>query len=168
MPDYCRNRVPGGTFFFTVNLLDRRSDLLVAQIDILRDTVRRVRARAPFHIDAWVVLPDHLHCLWTLPEDDADFPGRWRAIKTAFVKCLTIGESRSPIMTSRGERGIWQRPVWGAHDTRRSGLCGSHGLHAFQPGETRCRRAPGGLAAFVVSSVRRRRAVSRRVEGRQR
>ena len=65
MPDYRRNRVPGGTFFFTVNLLDRRSDLLVAQIDILRDAVRRVRARAPFHIDAWVVLPDHMHCLWT-------------------------------------------------------------------------------------------------------
>ena len=59
MPDYRRNRVPGGTFFFTVNLLDRRSDLLVTQIDILRAAVRRVRARAPFRIDAWVVLPDH-------------------------------------------------------------------------------------------------------------
>jgi hypothetical protein len=58
-----------------VNLLDRRSDLLVAQIDALRDAVRR----APFHIEAWVVLPDHMHCLWTLPEGDADFPGRWRA-----------------------------------------------------------------------------------------
>ena len=65
MPDYRRNRVPGGTFFFTANLLDRRSDLLVTQIDALRDAVRQVRARAPFHIDAWVVLPDHLHCLWT-------------------------------------------------------------------------------------------------------
>jgi putative transposase len=53
-----------------------------------------------------------MHCLWTLPEDDADFPGRWRAIKTAFVKCLTIGESRSPIMTSHGEQGIWQRRYW--------------------------------------------------------
>ena len=74
MPDYRRNRVPGRTFFFTVNLLDRRI-WLVAKIDLLRDAVRRVRARAPFHIDAWVVLPDHLHCLWTLPEDDADFPG---------------------------------------------------------------------------------------------
>jgi REP-associated tyrosine transposase len=62
----CRhNRAPGGTFFFTVNLLDRRSNLLVANIDALRDWVRRVRARAPFHIDAWVVLPDHMHGLWT-------------------------------------------------------------------------------------------------------
>jgi putative transposase len=81
MPDYRRNRVPGGTFFFTVNLRDRRSDLLVAQIDLLRGAVRRVRARASFRIDAWVVLPDHLHCLWTLPQGDAEFPGRWRAIK---------------------------------------------------------------------------------------
>jgi REP element-mobilizing transposase RayT len=78
MPDYRRNRVPGGTFFFTVNLRDPRSDLLVTQIDIMRNAVRRVRARTPFRIDAWVVLPDHMHCLWTLPQGDADFPGRWR------------------------------------------------------------------------------------------
>ncbi len=66
MPDYRRNRVPGGTFFFTANLLDRRSDLLVTQIDALRDAVRQVRARAPFHIDACgSVLPDRMHCLWT-------------------------------------------------------------------------------------------------------
>jgi putative transposase len=63
MPNYRRNRLPGGTFFFTVNLLDRRSDLLVAQIDRLRGAVRRVRAQRPLRIDAWVVLPDHLHCL---------------------------------------------------------------------------------------------------------
>src|SRR5438132_13625497 len=65
MPDYRRNRVPGGTSFFTVNLLDRRSNLVVARTDALRDAVRQVRARGPFHIDAWVVLPDHMHCPWT-------------------------------------------------------------------------------------------------------
>jgi REP element-mobilizing transposase RayT len=65
MADYRRNRVPGGTVFFSVNLLDRRSNLLVTNIDALRDSVRRVRARAPFHTDAWVVLPDHMYCLWT-------------------------------------------------------------------------------------------------------
>jgi putative transposase len=112
MPDYRRNRIPGGTFFFTVNLVDRRSDLLVEQIDALRDVVRQVRRRAPFRIDAWVVLPDHMHCLWTLPEGDADFPSRWRAIKTAFAKSLPVDEARSPVMTSRGERGIWQRRYW--------------------------------------------------------
>ena len=91
MPDYRRNRVPGGAYFFTVNLLDRRSDLLLKQIDILGDAVRRARTRAPFHIDAWVVLPDHMHCLWTLPPGAADFPARWRAIKIAFVKSLPAG-----------------------------------------------------------------------------
>src|ERR1700738_3616290 len=112
MPDYRRNRVPGGTFFFTVNLLDRRSNLLVARIDALRDAVRRARARRPFHIDAWVVLPDHLHCLWTLPEGDCDFPGRWRAIKTAFSKSLPATERRNSVMVRRGEGGIWQRRYW--------------------------------------------------------
>jgi putative transposase len=76
VPDYRRNRVPGGTFFFTANL----RDLLVTQIHALRDAVRQVRRHAPFRIDAWVVLPDHMHCLWTLPAGDADFPGRWRTI----------------------------------------------------------------------------------------
>jgi len=112
MPDYRRNRVPGGTFFFTVNLLDRHSDLLVARINALRDAIGKVRGRTPFHIEAWVVLPDHMHCLWTLPEGDADFPGRWRAIKIAFSKSLPIAEPRSPVMTRRGERGIWQRRYW--------------------------------------------------------
>jgi putative transposase len=94
MPDYRRNRVPGGTYFFTVNLLDRRSDLLVARIDGLRNAVRQVAAKSPFHIDAWVVLPEHMHCLWTLPEGDTDFSGRWRAIKTAFSKTLPPVERR--------------------------------------------------------------------------
>jgi putative transposase len=84
MPDCRRNRVPGGTFFLTVNLLDHRSNLLVARIDALRDVVRQARARASFHTDAWVVLPDHMHCLWTLPQGDA--------IKTALAKSLPIGE----------------------------------------------------------------------------
>lgn len=96
MPDYRRNRVPGGTYFFTVNLHDRRSDLLVARIDGLRDAVRQAHARHPFHIDAWVVLPDHMHCIWTLPDGDADFSGRWKAIKTAFSKRLPATEDRSP------------------------------------------------------------------------
>jgi putative transposase len=112
MPDYRRNRVPGGTFFFTVNLRDRRSDLLVTQIGALRVAVRQARARAPFRIDAWVVLPDHMHCLWTLPEGDPDFSGRWRAIKIAFVKSLPASEPRSAVMSRRRERGIWQRRYW--------------------------------------------------------
>jgi hypothetical protein len=63
MPDYRRNFVPGGTYFFTVALLERKRDLLVAEIAALRDAVRRVKRLYPFDIVAWVVLPDHLHCI---------------------------------------------------------------------------------------------------------
>ena len=112
MTDYRRNRVASGTYFFTVNLADRRSDLLVRHIDALRDAVRQPRASAPFHIDASVVLPEHMHCLWTLPKGDTDFSRRWPAIKTAFSKRLPQGEHRSASRVSKGERGIWQRRFW--------------------------------------------------------
>ncbi len=69
-------------------------------------------ARSPFHIDAWVVLPDHMHCVWTLPDGDADFPGRWRAIRTAFSKSLPATEARNPVQVRRGERGVWQHRYW--------------------------------------------------------
>jgi putative transposase len=112
LPNYHRNLVPGGTYFFTANLRDRRSDLLVTHIETLREAVRQARRRAPFHIDAWVVLPDHMHCIWTLPEGDADYPSRWRAIKMAFSKSLPPVENRTPVLLKRGERGIWQRRYW--------------------------------------------------------
>jgi len=73
MTDYRRNRVPGGTFFFTVNLHDHCSHLLIDQIDLLRAAVSHAKRRVPFHIDAWVVLPPHMHCLWTLPEGDTNY-----------------------------------------------------------------------------------------------
>ena len=112
MPDYRRNRVPGGTYFFTVNLLERRNGLLVERIDAFREAVRAVRARHPFHIDAWVVLPDHTHCVWTLPLGDMDYSSRWKAIKIAFAKSLPKTERLSAARARKGERGIWQRRFW--------------------------------------------------------
>ena len=112
MPDYRRNRVPGGSYFFTVNLRDRRSDLLITHIESLRRVVRETRHHLPFHIDARVVLPDHLHCLWTLPEGDADFPSRWRVIKASFSKNLPRSAVPIPSGLRPGERGIWQRRYW--------------------------------------------------------
>jgi putative transposase len=112
MPDYQRNRVPGGTYFFTVNLQVRTSRLLITEIDHLRRAVQWARSRAPFHIDAWVVLPNHMHCIWTLPEDDADFSRRWNEIKMGFSKAIPKTEDRSAVNKRRGERGIWQRRFW--------------------------------------------------------
>ena len=80
MPNYRRHRVPGGTYFFTVNLLERKRSLLVDEIESLRAAVRKVRAAQPFAIDCWVVLPDHMHSVWTLPPGDADYSSRWKAI----------------------------------------------------------------------------------------
>jgi putative transposase len=112
MPDYRRWRIPGGSYFFTINLLERRSDLLVRHIDALRAAVRRTRRERPFRIDAWVVLPEHLHFVLTLPEGDDDFSNRIKAIKIRFVRALPPTERRSTVRVARGERGIWQRRFW--------------------------------------------------------
>jgi putative transposase len=112
MPNYRRAFVPGGCWFFTATLLNRRSRLLTENIDALRDATHRTRERFPFHIDAFVVLPDHIHAVWTLPPDDADFSLRWRQIKVRFAKSIPKGEWLSPVRQARGERGIWQRRFW--------------------------------------------------------
>lgn len=101
--------------FFTVALADRRSDLLVREIDHLRAAVRVTLAEHPFSIDAWVVLPDHMHCLWTLPETDADFSVRWKKIKSRFTKFVDRTGPRSSSKVAKGEAGIWQRRFWEHH-----------------------------------------------------
>jgi putative transposase len=88
MTDYRRNRVPGGTFFFTVRLLERGSTLLTEHFSAFGEAMRQARSRRPFHVDAWVVLPDHAHAIWTLPPGDHDCASRWRAVKIAFSKAL--------------------------------------------------------------------------------
>ena len=112
MPHYIRATIPGGTFFFTVALLERRRRLLVEHIDELRAAFRNVRRTRPFAIDAVVILPDHLHCIWTLPAGDADFSTRWRLIKAAFARSIPNGERLSTRRERTGERGIWQRRFW--------------------------------------------------------
>ena len=112
MTGYRRNFIAGGSFFFTVNLAERRLRLLTEHIEELRDAFRKVRRRHPFTIDAMVALPDHLHAAWTLPEDDADYATRWQLIKSAFSHSLPPGERISDSRAARGERGIWQRRYW--------------------------------------------------------
>jgi len=112
MANYRRDRIPGGTWFFTVTLANRKSDLLTREIGCLREAVRRVRHDWPFHIDAWVVLPDHIHAVWTLPEGDRDFSTRWRLIKSCFSRGMPRMERVSASRLRKGERGIWQRRFW--------------------------------------------------------
>jgi putative transposase len=108
---YRRNRVAGGTYFFTVTLYDRGSRVLVEHIDLLRTSFRAAIESRPFSMDTIVILPDHLHALWTLPPGDNDYPGRWRAIKSMFTRgCIKKG-----IILRRNEKGeydLWQRRYW--------------------------------------------------------
>jgi putative transposase len=113
MRTYIRTRISGGTYFFTLAVSDRRNGaLLTENADALREAFRQVRRAHPFTLDAVVVLPDHLHCLWTLPPGDSDYPMRWRLIKGRFSRVLPADEAVSPSRQRRGERGIWQRRYW--------------------------------------------------------
>jgi len=96
----------------TVNLRHRRQRLLVDHIDVLRAATAWTMQRRPFRIDAFVVLPDHLHAIWTLPENDTDFSTRWRLIKSRFAAAIPKAEEITAGPLRRGERGIWQRRFW--------------------------------------------------------
>ena len=90
MPAYRRLHVPGGTYFFTANLADRSRCLLVEHVAALRESWRDVERDHPFSTLAAVVLPDHLHVIWTLPPDDADFSTRLRLLKSGFTRRLRV------------------------------------------------------------------------------
>lgn len=109
---YRRALIPGSTYFFTVALADRKSSLLIEQVDRLRESIRVVKLRHPFEIVAMVVLPDHLHAVWQLPTEDADYPKRWSLIKAGFSRGIPKGECVRPSRTAKRERGIWQRRYW--------------------------------------------------------
>ena len=99
MSEYRRYYIKGGTWFFTVNLRNRRSQLLTTQYQMLRHAIIKVKRDRPFEINAWVVLPEHMHCIWTLPEGDDDFSSRWREIKKQFTHAC-------------GLKNIWQPRFW--------------------------------------------------------
>ncbi len=115
MARYRRANADGACYFFTV-VTERRQRILT-EPDIraaLRDAIEKVRIKRPFQIDGWVLLPDHLHAIWTLPPGDADFSTRWRLIKARFSRGLPVGALRASHV-KRHERGIWQRRFWEHH-----------------------------------------------------
>jgi putative transposase len=111
MVRYRRNFLPGGSYFFTVTLADRTSSALVDHVTALRMAFRIARRERPFTIDAIVILPDHLHAIWTLPPGDADFSGRWRRIKAHFTHRL-VAAGTSVERRRNGEYALWQRRFW--------------------------------------------------------
>ena len=112
MTNYRRNRLKGGTYFFTVAVAQRNLDILVQHVQYLKAALRNEHQRAPFTNLALVVLPDHLHAIWRLPHDDADYSNRWRRIKAEFSRALPFDEGVSASREMKGERGIWQRRFW--------------------------------------------------------
>jgi len=112
MRQYIRYRIPGGCYFFTVVLACRTGRYLVDHIHTLRAAFHEVKQAHPFRLDALVILPDHLHCIWTLPEGDDDFPTRWFLIKSSFARALPQIEQRSASRIRKGERSVWQRRYW--------------------------------------------------------
>jgi putative transposase len=109
---YRRADVKGGTYYFTVNMAERNNSLLIDEIDILRSMMNKVKKQHPFKLDAMVVLPDHLHALWTLPIGDNDFATRWMLIKSGFSRAIPKLERINKSRQLKGERGIWQRRYW--------------------------------------------------------
>ena len=113
MVQYRRNFVRGGTYFFTVTLKNRRASLLVDHAELLIAAIRRVRDLHPWQTDAMVVLPDHLHAIWTLPDGDANYPVRWRMIKALFTKnlCDQTGTEGTPWQSR-----YWEHTIRDDHD----------------------------------------------------
>ena len=109
---YRRSLIAGGTYFFTLNLADRSSDLLVRHMDDLRTVLAQVKQAHPFTLIAMVALPEHLHAIWRLPPNDVDYPMRWSLIKAGFSRRIEKTEHVGASRAAKRERGIWQRRYW--------------------------------------------------------
>ena len=112
MVQYRRNLLPGGTYFFTQTLQDRCADYLTQHIDLLRMAMKKTQQQAPFKIVAIVVLPEHMHTIWTLPENDNQYANRWRLIKSYFTQSLCMRHTPKIYKNKRGEYNLWQTRYW--------------------------------------------------------
>jgi putative transposase len=115
MSRYIRFPLRGATYFFTVNLQDRGARHLVDHVADLRSCFASVKAAHPFRIEAMVVLPEHLHAIWTMPADDADFSRRWMLVKQAFTRRLQASgllDESAAVPRAKGRRSLWQNRFW--------------------------------------------------------
>jgi len=117
MPNYRRTYQAGGMYFFTL-VTHRRRHLFTEStaIEYLRETIAQEKAQHPFDLTAIVLLPDHIHCIWELPENDDDFSKRWGRIKSRFTKAWLAHSGReaeiSKARNHHRERGVWQKRFW--------------------------------------------------------
>ena len=111
MVNYRRSQIKGGTYFFTVNLQNRKETYLTNYIEQLRESFRTTKQQYPFEIIASVILPDHLHIILKLPEDDVNYSARWKAIKSKFTRLL-IKKGVWLKKNKKGEYNLWQRRFW--------------------------------------------------------
>jgi putative transposase len=113
--NYRRSQIPGGAFFFTLVTYERRK-LFSEQknINLLRQVIHEIKQVHPFQMQAYVLLPDHFHCIWRLPDNDADFSTRWRLIKSYFTRSCVLPDDCNPTLTrkNKGEQCVWQRRFW--------------------------------------------------------
>ena len=129
MPNWRRAHVPGGSFFFTV-VTDRRAKILCDEParSSLGNIIRRCRKKWPFSVNAIVLLPDHLHPIWSLPSGDTEYSKRWAWIKKEFTKEWLSSDGREQAQTSGrwrdGRRGVWQPKFWGTRWSRKTILSG--------------------------------------------
>ena len=112
---YRRSKTPGGTCFFTVVTYRRRPVLRAPDtVALLREALATVKHRHPFAIDAIVILPDHLHCRWTLPADDADYATRWMLVKSYITRRCppALKTARTEVLQRKREQTLWQHRYW--------------------------------------------------------
>jgi putative transposase len=113
MSTYRRSRLAGATYFFTVVTAGREPVLCGEAVRrALREAIRQTQSELPFEVVAWVLLPDHLHCLWRLPERDAGYSMRWNIIKGRTTRTLGLREARTDSGVRRRDGRLWQRRFW--------------------------------------------------------
>jgi putative transposase len=110
--NYRRVFIPGASYFFTLTLQNRQSDLLICKIKELRVAFQRVMKTYPFTIDGIVVLPEHIHMTITLPPGDTNYSQRISFIKSTFSRQIEPTEFVNSSRQAKGERGIWQCRFW--------------------------------------------------------
>lgn len=156
---YRRVFLPGASYFFTL-VVHQRAPLFsdAFAIDLFTRAIRKVQTERPFTLEAQVILPDHVHLLWTLPEGDTDYPTRVRLIKATFTRLLL--RSRPPAQRShsriaKGEQAVWQRRYWEHTIRDERDFQGPPSLHTYKSGQTRARERSARLALLDFSGLGR-------------